>query len=125
MRKIILQRNNTSNREMVGITNTKIKKQNSFFKVSKTKITIATLLVTVLVLEGVNIFLSNSTATDSIEASILKKELAVVTQENNVVRAKVYELSSYESVASRAAEFGFAEAQGTISLDSPVQVALQ
>jgi cell division protein FtsL len=102
-----------------------IKKQSKFGNFSKRKLTIGLLLVTVLVMEGVNIFLSNRLATDSIEASILKKEVALVTQENNIIRAKVYELSSYESVASRAAEFGFAEAESTISLDNSVQVALQ
>jgi cell division protein FtsL len=121
--KIILKNNQNNNFETTGPSTIKVKKR--FLKISKKRITILTLLVTVLVMEGVNIFLSNRLATDSIEASILKKELAEVTQENNIVRAKVYELSSYESVASRAAEFGFAEAQGTISLDTSVQVALQ
>lgn len=92
---------------------------------NKTNIIIVFLIISTLLLEMVNIFLTNRMATDSIEASQLKKELAVLTQENNVIRAKVYELASYESVASRAAEFGFKEAGGAISLDTPVQVARQ
>lgn len=96
-----------------------------FVTINKTRIVITALVLVTLVLELVNISLTNRMATDSIEASQLKKELAVVVQENNVIRAKVYELASYDSVASRAAEFGFKEAVDTISLDTPVQVAHQ
>ncbi|HRN96521.1 MAG TPA: hypothetical protein PLD54_03695 [Candidatus Levybacteria bacterium] len=110
MRKIILEDNS---------------KKRKLFKINTVRTIIVLLVLSAITLEGVNIFLNNRMATDSIQASQLKKELAVVVQENNVIKAKVYELSSYESVASRAAELGFKEASSTISLDAPVQVARQ
>ncbi len=92
---------------------------------NKTALLIILLVVSVASLELFNIFLSNRVSTDSIQASQLKKEIAEYTQKNNILKSKVYELASYESVASRAAEFGFRKAGEVISLDTPVQVARQ
>lgn len=91
----------------------------------KATILIILLLVSVVGLELFNIFLSNRVSTDSIEANQLQKDIALYTQKNNVLKSKVYEFASFDSVASRAAEFGFAKATGSITLDAPVQVARQ
>jgi cell division protein FtsL len=117
-RKIIIKNSRNSSGQKLGWTRrvTSIKKRN---------VLIIILVISTICLEMVNIFLTNSMDTDSILASQLQQEVAVMNRENNIVRAKVYELSSYESVASRAAEFGFKEAGNVISLDTPVQVARQ
>lgn len=90
-----------------------------------TIVVISLLVLSVVGLELFNIFLSNRVSTDSIEASQLKKEIAEYTQKNNILKSKIYEKASYESIASRAAEVGFQEAGELISLDTPVQVARQ
>ncbi len=110
---------------MNKITFDKKTRTHKWFKISTIKVVVVLLILSALTLEGVNIFFSNRMATDSIVASKLKRELAVIVQENEILQAKVYELSSYESVASRAAEFGFKEPVSTISLNTPVQVARQ
>lgn len=89
----------------------------------KLNIIIIVLVLATFVLEGVNIFLSNRVSTDSIAASQLQQELARVEQENEILKTKVLEFASFESVASRAAEFGFVEPKDTLSLDAPVEVA--
>ncbi len=91
----------------------------------KLNIVIILLIISVIGLELFNIFLSNRVSTDSIEASQLQKEIALLTQKNNVLKSKIYSFASFDSVASRAAEFGFTEATDSISLDAPVQVARQ
>ena len=98
---------------------------NRILQVKKTHVIIVILVLSAVMLEMFNIFLTNRMDTDSIIASQLQKEVAIITQENNIVRAKVYELSSYESVASRAAEFGFKESGNILTLDTPIQVARQ
>jgi cell division protein FtsL len=82
------------------------------------------LVAAALIFEGFNIYLSNRLATESIEASQLKRDIALVEQENNVLQSEIFEHSSFESVASRAAEFGFQKAKESISISSPVTVAL-
>lgn len=100
--------------------------RNQKSKYYKTSIAIIFILVlSVVGLELFNIFLSNRVTTDSIEASKLKKEIAEYTQKNNILKSKIYEHASYDSIASRAAEVGFQEARDTISLDTPVHVARQ
>lgn len=94
-------------------------------KIKKANILIILLLVSVVGMELFNIYLSNRVSADSIEASQLKKEIGLYTQKNDVLKSKVYELASFNSVASRAAEFGFQEAPESITLDAPIQVARQ
>jgi cell division protein FtsB len=81
------------------------------------------LFIITTLLEGVNIFLSNRVSTDSIEAGQLQKEIAVLNSQNNILRAKVFSYASFDSVASRAAEFGFVQVSAPISVDTPVTVA--
>lgn len=94
-------------------------------KIKKLHILIVMLLISVVGLELFTIYLSNRVSVDSIEASQLKKEIGLYTQKNDVLKSKIYELASFNSVASRAAEFGFQEAPELIVLDAPVQVARQ
>lgn len=81
------------------------------------------LLVITLFLEGVNIFLSNSLTSDSIAATKLRDEIAVIDETNQNIRSEILEFTSFDNVSSRAALLGFIESKDTISLDSPVEVA--
>ncbi len=92
-------------------------------KMNKLRVLMVLLILSAAALKGVNVYVSNNVTTDSIEASKLKAEIAVYEQQNKNLSAKIYALSSFETVASRAAELGFHEAKEVISLDTPVAVA--
>lgn len=91
----------------------------------KIKLLILTLILVTVVLEGVNIFLSNNAAGTSIEVARLSQELEVLDEHNISLNTDILSYSSYEHVASRAAELGFSQNKNSaIMLSAPLQVAL-
>lgn len=68
------------------------------------------------VLELINIQLSSRIASDSVTVKKIQERIGMQLEKNQILQAKVYELTSFEAVASRAAELGFKEADSYISL---------
>ncbi len=91
----------------------------------KINILIIVLVLIAGVLQGVNIFLSNKVAADSLEAASLREKIEKLEEKNQLVHAKVLELASLEQIASRAAQLGFVEKDNYISLYSPLEVAVR
>ena len=89
----------------------------------KFRIIIIPLVLITMVLEGVNIFLSNQVSSESVTVSRLSSELEEVERRNYALRSEVLEYTSLDRVASRAAELGFVENKKVISLYKPAAVA--
>lgn len=85
-----------------------------------------TFLLTILTigLQVVNVFISNTIASGSVEAALLKAEIEKVEEKNEIVKAKLLEYSSFTRVASRAAELGFIDSKSFITVNSPREVAV-
>lgn len=91
----------------------------------KTKLILLVLFITVLLLEGTNIYLSNRVAGTSIEVARLTQEVQVLDEKNISLKSELLSFSSYEHVSSRAAELGFIESKDSaIMLSTPLQVAI-
>lgn len=82
------------------------------------------LLIVAIAFEAINIYLSNKLAADSISVKKLEGELSNFEQKNRMVKSELLELTSFEQIASRAAEAGFVEVKEIITLSSPLQVAV-
>lgn len=89
----------------------------------KTYYLIAALIVLSLGFQGVNIYLSNRLSSNSIQAGALQKQLDTLTQKNIALRTEVLSYSSYENIASRAANLGYTYKKQYILLKTPLQVA--
>lgn len=83
------------------------------------------LAIVALILEGVNIFLTNQVSSESVTVSRLEAEIAEIEQKNYTLKSDVLEYSSLDRVASRAAELGLGETKKKISLYEPVTVAVR
>lgn len=83
------------------------------------------LLSVVVLLEGVQVYLSNRIAGTSIEVARLQTQIKEVDEKNISLKSQLLSLSSFESIASRAAEMGFIENKNSdITLKAPIPVAL-
>lgn len=87
--------------------------------------TIGLLCFFVIVLEIINVDISNKVAFESIHVSKLESEIKKYEQKNNILRSRILQYTSYESVASRAAALGFVEPKEYISLYQPLEVAVK
>jgi cell division protein FtsL len=94
-------------------------------KFLKFRTIIIPLALIALVLEGINIFLTNQVSSESVTVSRLESEIGEIEQKNFTLKSDVLEYSSLERVASRAAEMGLVETKKTISLYEPVTVAVR
>lgn len=83
------------------------------------------LIFLVVSLESVSIYLSNKMAADSISVKKLEGEFSSLEQKNQNLKSEFLVLTSFEQVASRAAEVGFIDAKDTITLTSPLPVAVK
>lgn len=86
---------------------------------------IVLLAIVAIVLETGNIYLSNIQAVGSISASKQQVAISQVSEENGNLATEVMQLSSLETVSSRAAGLGFVEAKEVISLATPQQLAFK
>lgn len=83
------------------------------------------LVLTVVLLEGIQVYLSNRIAGTSIEVSRLQAQIKELDEKNISLKSQLLSLSSFESIASRAAEMGFVENKTQdITLKAPIPVAL-
>lgn len=69
-------------------------------------------------LELLNIHLSGKLASDSVEVKKLQLSIAKLEEENQILNSKVLSQTSFEAVASKAAQLGFVEDHRYISLQS-------
>lgn len=81
------------------------------------------LLVFTVILEVVNIFLSNGVTTESIMATRMRDDLSALQEQNQNLRSEILQFTSFDTIASRAAQLGFVEGTQSISLNSPFEVA--
>lgn len=92
----------------------------------KTKFIIISLVISVIVAEALNIFLSNSLAGSSMEVSSLKEQIAKIDEKNTSLKTELLSYSSFENISSRAAQLGFTENKETaIMINAPLKVALR
>lgn len=87
-------------------------------------VTIIVLLIVSVATQATKVYISNSTSIASITASKLSEKVSKLSSDNIQLEAKVLALSSYNNVASRAAELGFGTSKDIVSVYDPVQVAL-
>lgn len=87
-------------------------------------VTIIVLIIAAVATQAVKVYISNSTQVASIKATKLSQRVSKLAADNIQLEAKVLNLSSYNNVASRAAELGFATSKDIVSVYDPVQVAL-
>ncbi len=91
-------------------------------KILKTLMTI--LIVVSVITQGITIFISNTSATDSIRASELEIRLVKLNEDNINIESEILTHASYQAVASRAAELGFGQTREFVSVYDPVRLAL-
>lgn len=89
----------------------------------KTHIFLFLLFVVTGMLEVANIYLSNTVTTDSINATRLQEKINMLDEENLNLKSSILKNSSFEFVASRAAEFGFKHNDSIVTLNTPIEVA--
>ncbi len=87
------------------------------------KLSILILVVVAIVLQCVSIYLSNTNAITSVDATKLSAQIENLSEENMQLETKVLALSSMTNVASRAAVMGYSDSRDIVSLYDPVQVA--
>jgi hypothetical protein len=85
---------------------------------------IGLLLIITIILEIINVHLANKLDSKSMYASQLQIEYSKLEQDNLILKSQVLKYTSFESIASRAAQLGFAEEKSFVSLYSPAEVAL-
>lgn len=83
------------------------------------------LLIVAIALEVINIYLSNKLAADSISVKKLESELSGFEQKNQNLKSDLLALTSFDQIASKAADAGFVEPKEAITLTSPLQIAVK
>jgi cell division protein FtsL len=91
----------------------------------KINLVVLLLIVITLVLQGINIYLSNKIAANSINVSKMQENIDALNEKNQILEAKILDSTSLDHIASRAAQLGFAsDNKNYISLYSPLEVAI-
>lgn len=91
----------------------------------KSFLLIIILLFTFLTLAMVRSIISNSMSTSGTELGKTGDELSSLKIENDLLREKLFALSSLTLISSKAAEVGFVEEKKTFSLTNAVPIALK
>lgn len=81
------------------------------------------LFVLTVVLELLNIHLSSKLASYSITVRTLQSNIAKLDEENQILNSKVLDQTSFEIIASKAAQLGFVENHSYISLRNPANLS--
>ncbi len=87
-------------------------------------LSIIVLVITAVVTQSVSIFISNTSALQSIDVTKIKAEIAEVSESNMALSAQVLKYSSYATIASRAAELGFESNKSIVSVYDPIPLAI-
>lgn len=83
------------------------------------------LLVTASFLGLFNISLSSRLASDSVKVKKLQTNIDKLEEKNQILKSEVLEITSFEVLASRAAELGFVDATKYISLHKDSKLSLR
>lgn len=82
------------------------------------------LILTVVFLQIVNVFLSNTIASGSVEAATIQSEIEKVEEKNVILKTELLQHSSLTRIASRAAELGFKDTKTFVTVNTPLPVAV-
>ena len=82
------------------------------------------LIVAAVVTQAIVIYISNTSAADSIRATKVALRLSQLQEENINLESKILSFASYQAVASRAALLGYQGTREFVSVYDPIQVAL-
>lgn len=74
------------------------------------------LLLTAIGLELLNIHFAGKLASDSVTVTKLQKNIATLSEQNQIIQSQVLSQTSFEMIASKAAALGFIENHNYISL---------
>jgi len=85
---------------------------------------IIVLTLTAVGLGLLQIHVSSRLASNSIEVKNLQANIDTLKEKNQILNSKVLELTSFETLASRAAELGFVEAGNYLSLHKNAKLSL-
>lgn len=94
-------------------------------KINRKSLVVFMLFLILIVLEGINVYLSNTIAGSSIEASGVRIEISKVDEQITLLRSELYSYSSFDKIASRAAELGFADSKEAMVITAPLPVVLR
>ncbi len=83
------------------------------------------LIIIACILEVTNIFLSNKISIESINAGKLAVQIKDFEQRNLLLKSELLQKTSYENIASKAAELGFEEPKQVLSLDRSPKVTIK
>ena len=97
---------------------------NAYSMKSLLKITIIVLVVCAIVSQGLTIFISNTSAADSITATKISKKIQLLEDDNMDLSSQILTFAAYERVASRAAELGYKNTKEFVSVYTPLPVAI-
>ena len=87
------------------------------------KLTVVLLAIVALLTQGTVIFISNTSAADSINATNITLKIQKLSEENINLQSKILTLASYDIIASRAAELGYKNTRDFVSVYTPLPVA--
>lgn len=88
-------------------------------------ISILLLVLVAVITQAARIFISNTSALQSIEVTKIKSEISKLSEKNMALEADVLEYSSYATISSRAAELGFTSNKNIVSVYDPIPLALK
>lgn len=83
------------------------------------------LVVSIFVLQLVNIYFINKISTDSIYAGVMRDKIKKYDEENMVIQSEILEYTTITKISSKAEELGFIEAKEFISLYAPLEIAVR
>ena len=89
-----------------------------------TSILIIIIAAIAVVTEVVNVYISNTTALDSILATKLEAQATALDARNMELRDSILSYTAYRSIASRAATLGYVTSRDIVSVYDPVKVAI-
>jgi len=87
------------------------------------RIFIILLAVTAVISQCASVFVTNTMALDSIEATKLSGEISKLSEKNMILEAQVLSYASYNSIASKAADLGFIKTSDIVSVYDPIPLA--
>lgn len=79
---------------------------------------------TALVLQIISIYISNRVGLNSIASTKIQQNLETLKEKNIELESHILTLASYNTIASRAADLGYADNKDFVSLYDPVHVAI-
>lgn len=82
------------------------------------------LIALAVVTQAIVIYISNTSAADSIYATKVSQKLNELSEENINLESEILTFASYQAVASRAAVLGFEKSREFVSVYDPVSIAL-